>query len=204
MSWEPSVRTRHLTVIISMVLVTASALLCFNLARLLSVQVAVKHDKFEALKVPIHNAVQQAIFSRPLEAPQSAIAFDSNVRSLIKAGVNSPKGFAYVALLSLDGAVIANSDPQNLAQTYGQPNSRVKPMDGEEGFESSRWYRQLWDLWRNNDVYQIEKPVSFRNEPFAKLVAGIPISQFREDLWPAIKLSGVFASIVVFICLLSA
>lgn len=204
MSWEPSVRTRHLTVIISLVLVTASALLCFSLARLLSVQVVAKHDKFEALKAPIHNAVQQAIFSRPLEPPQNAIGFDSNVRSLIKAGVSNPKGFAYVALLSLDGAVIANSDPQNMAQTYGQPTSRVKPMAGEEGFESSRWYRQLWELWRNDNVYQVENTVSFRNEPFARLVAGIPASQFREDLWPAIKLSGVFASIIVFLCLLTA
>jgi signal transduction histidine kinase len=204
MSWEPSVRTRHLTVIVSLVLVTASALLCFNLARLLSVQVVAKHDKFEALKVPIHDAVQQAIFSRPLDAPQNAIGFDSNVRSLIKAGVSNPKGFAFVALLSLDGAVIANSDPQNLAQTYGQPNSRVKPMAGEVGFESSRWYRQLWELWRNDDVYQVENTFSFKNEPFAKLVAGIPASQFREDLWPAIKLSGVFASIIVFLCLLTA
>jgi signal transduction histidine kinase len=204
MSWEPSVRTRHLTVIISLILVTASALLCFNLARLLSVQVTAKHDKFEALKVPIHNAVQQAIFSRPLESPQNAIGFDSNVRSLIKAGVSNPKGFTYVALLSLDGAVIANSDPQNLAQTYKQPNSRVKPMAGDEGFESSRWYRQLWDLWSTEDVYQIENTFSFKNEPFAKLVAGIPASQLREDLWPAIKLSGVFALIIVGLCLLTA
>src|SRR5262249_21071719 len=145
MSWEPSVRTRHLTVIISLVLVTASALLCFNLARLLSVQVAAKHDKFEALKVPIHNAVQQAIFSRPLEAPQNAIGFDSNLRSLIKAGVSNPKGFSYVALLSLDGAVIANSDPQNLGQTYKQPNSKVQKINGEEGLQTSRVVRHLWD-----------------------------------------------------------
>ena len=94
MSWEPSVRTRHLTVIIALVLATASALLCFNLARLLSVQVAAKHEKFETLKVPIYYAVQQAIFNRPLEPPHAAIGFDSDVRSLIKSGVSNPKGFA--------------------------------------------------------------------------------------------------------------
>jgi hypothetical protein len=127
MSWIPSVRTRHLTVIISLVLVTAGTLLCFNLARLLSVQVAAKHDKFEALKVPIHNAVQQAIFSRPLEAPQNAIGFDSNLRSLIKAGVSNPKGFSYVALLSLDGAVIANADIQ-AAQQQGQTAHRGRGL----------------------------------------------------------------------------
>ena len=201
MSWEPSVRTRHLTVIIFLVLVTASAMLCFNVARLLNAQTAAKHEKFRALEIPIYNAIQQAIFNRPLETPQTAIAFDANVRSLIKAGVNNPKGFAYVALISLDGVVIANSDPQNLAQTAGQPNSRVKLM---KDFAASRWYRQLWDLWRNDNVYEIEKTLSFRNEPFARLVAGAPASQFREDLWPTIKLSVVFASIIAGLCVLTA
>src|SRR5215510_5249436 len=141
MTWEPSVRTRHLTVIIFLILVTASALLCFNLARLLNAHAAAKHEKFDLLKVPIYNAAQQAIFNRPLETPQTAIGFDSNVRSLIKVGANDPKGFSYVALISLDGAVIAYSDPRNLLQTAGQPYSRIKPMNK---FESSRWYNQLW------------------------------------------------------------
>src|SRR5215472_10789062 len=144
MSWEPSVRTRHLTVIIFLILVTASALLCFNLARLLNAHAAAKHEKFDLLKAPLFNAVQQAIFSRPLETPQTAISFDPNVRSLIKAGANDPKGFAYVALISLDGAVLAYSDPHNLLQSAGQPYSKITAM-GQ--FESSRWYRQLWDLW---------------------------------------------------------
>ncbi|MGH9751999.1 MAG: sensor histidine kinase [Blastocatellia bacterium] len=201
MSWEPSVRTRHLTVIISLILVTASAMLCFNLARLLNVQTMAKHDNFRALESPIHTAAQQAIFNRPLDPPQTAIAFDPNVRALIKAGVSNPKGFAYVALISPDGVVIANSDPQNLAQTAGQPNSRVKPM---KDFASSRWHRQLWNLWRNDNVYEIEKMLSFRNEPFARLVAGAPAAQFREDLWPTIKLSVVFASIIAGLCMLTA
>lgn len=204
MSWEPSVRTRHLTVIISLILVTASAMLCFNLARLLNVQTAARHDKFRTLEIPIYNAVQQAIFNRPLETPQNAIAFDANVRALIKASVTNPKGFAYVALISPDGAVITNSDPQNLTQTAAGPNSRVKPMAGKDGFASSRWYGQLWDLWRNDNVYEIEKTLSFRNEPFARLVAGAPASQFREDLWPTIKLSVVFASIIAGLCVLTA
>jgi hypothetical protein len=197
MSWEPSVRTRHLTAIISLILVTVSLLLCFNIERLLNAHTAGRQDKFRALENPIYNAIQQAIFNRPLETPQNAIAFDANLRSLIKGGVNNPKGFAYVALISPDGAVIANSDPQDLAQTAGQPASRVKPI---KDFASWSWYRQLWDLWRNDNVYEIEKTLSFRNEPFARLVAGAPASQFREDLWPTIKLSLVFASIIAGVC----
>ncbi|MGE0131112.1 MAG: PAS domain-containing sensor histidine kinase [Blastocatellales bacterium] len=201
MSWEPSVRTRHLTVIIFLILVTASALLCFNLARLLNAHAAAKHEKFGLLEIPVYNAAQQAIFNRPLETPQSAIGLDSNVRSLIKAGANDSKGFAYVALISLDGAVMASSDPQNLLQTTGQPHSRIKSMNQ---FEASRWYRQLWDLWRNDNVYEIQKTFNFRNEPFARLVAGIPSTRFREDLAPTIKLSLIFASIIAGLCLLTA
>ena len=201
MSWEPSVRTRHLTVIIFLILVTAGALLCFNLARLLNAHASAKHDKFRVLEIPIYNSVQQAIFNRPLETPQTAISFDSNVRSLIKAGVSNPKDFAYVALISQDGAVIAYSDPQNLLQTTGQPNSRITQMSK---FESSRWYRQLWDLWRNDNVYEMQKGFDFRNKPFASLVAGVPASNFREDLAPTIQLSVIFALIIAGLCLLTA
>lgn len=201
MSWEPSVRTRHLTVIIFLILVTASALLCFNLARLLNAHAAAKREKFGLLEIPIYNAAQQAIFNRPLENPVSAISLDSNVRSLIKAGENDPKGFAYVALISLDGAVIAQSDPQNLLQTAGQPYSKIQSM-GQ--FESARWYRQLWDLWRNDNVYEIQKTFNFRNAPFARLVAGVPAMHFREDMSPTIKLSVIFASIIAGLCLLTA
>src|SRR5215467_14901113 len=201
MSWEPSVRTRHLTVIIFLILVTAGALLCFNLARLLNAHATAKHDKFRVLEIPVYNAVQQAIFNRPLETPQTAISFDSNVRSLIKAGVSNPKDFAYVALIAQDGAVIAYSDPHNLLQTAGQPHSRIIPMGK---FESSRWYRQLWDLWRNDNVYEMQKAFDFSNKPFASLVAGVPASSFREDLAPTIKLSGIFASIIAGLCLLIA
>jgi signal transduction histidine kinase len=201
MSWEPSVRTRHLTVIIFLILVTAGALLCFNLARLLNAHAAAKHDKFRVLEIPIYNSMQQAIFNRPLETPQTAISFDSNVRSLIKAGVSNPKDFAYVALISQDGAVIASSDPQNLLQSAGQPQSRIINLGK---LESSRWYRQLWDLWRNDNVYEMQKAFDFRNKPFASLVAGVPAASFREDLAPTIQLSVIFASIIAGLCLLTA
>src|SRR5262245_45003074 len=203
MSWEPSVRTRHLTVIIFLILVTAGALLCFNLARLINAHTAAKRDKFGLLEIPVYNAAQQAIFNRPLEDPRTAIGFDSNVRSLIKGGANDSNGFAFVALISPDGAVIANSDPRNLLRGAGQQDSGVKPMGD---FESARWYRQLWDLWRNDHIYKIEKPFTFgsRNEPFANLIAGVPASSFRADLWPTIKLSVIFASIIAGLCLLTA
>jgi signal transduction histidine kinase len=201
MSWEPSVRTRHLTVIIFLIIVTASALLCFNLARLLNAHAAAKREKFGLLETPVYEAAQQAIFTRPYENPQSAIGLDANVRGLLKAGAHDPKDFAYCALISPDGAVIAQSDPHNVLQRVGQPNSPIKPI-GQ--FESSRWYRQLWDLWRHDHVYEIQKTFNLKNEPFAKLIAGVPAARFREDLAPTIKLSFIFASIIAGLCLLTA
>ncbi len=201
MSWEPSVRTRHLTVIIFLIIVTASALLCFNLARLLNAHAAAKHEKFGLLETPVYEAAQQAIFTRPYENPQSAIGLDANVRALLKAGAHDPKDFAYCALISLDGVVIAQSDPQSVLQRVGQPNSPIKSI-GQ--FESSRWYRQLWDLWRHDNVYEIQKTFNLKNEPFAKLIAGVPAARFREDLAPTIKLSFIFASIIAGLCLLTA
>lgn len=210
MSWEPSVRTRHLTVIIFLIIVTASALLCFNLARLLEAHGVAKHEKFKLIEKPIFNATQEAIFRRPLESPQSAIAFDQEVRMLIKASTydpktsraDDPKIFAYCALVSLDGAVIAQSDPHNLLQSVGGVSNRIKPI-GE--FEPSRWYYKLWELWRSDNVYEIQSNTfKFKNEPFAKLIAGVPAARFREDLAPTIKLSFIFASIIAGLCLLTA
>jgi signal transduction histidine kinase len=210
MSWEPSVRTRHLTVIIFLIIVTASALLCFNLARLLNAHAAAKHEKLKLIESPIFNAAQGAINRHPLESPQKAITLDQEVRMLIKASAydpktsaSHPKNFTYCALVSLDGAVMAQSDPHNLRQNVGGVSDRIKPF-GE--FESSRWYRQLWELWRNDYVYEIQskRDFTFKNEPFARLIAGVPAAHFREDLAPTIKLSFIFASIIAGLCLLTA
>jgi signal transduction histidine kinase len=214
MSWEPSVRTRHLTVIIFLIIVTASALLCFNLARLLNAHAAAKREKFKLIEKPIYEATREAILRRPLENSQNAITLDQEVRMLIKASTYDPKNstaddpkvFAYCALVSLDGAVIAQSDPHNLRQNVGGVSDRIKPF-GE--FESSRWYRQLWELWRHDDVYEIQSKTynlkkESKNEPFAKLIAGVPAARFREDLAPTIKLSFIFASIIAGLCLLTA
>src|SRR5262249_22059040 len=111
MSWEPSVRTRHLTVIIFLVLLAAGALLCFNVARLLNAHTAATHEKVGLLAEPISYASQQALFTRPLEKPEYAIGLDETVRKMIRASTeDQQKGFAYCALVAMDGAVIAQSD----------------------------------------------------------------------------------------------
>lgn len=197
MSWEPSVRTRHLTVIIFLIVIAAGTLLCFNVARLLSAHTTAKHEKFALLATPVSNIIQQAIFNRPLDEPKVAIQLDQNFRSLIDASTNSPRGFAYCALITLDGEVIHKSDPQKILQEGAQ----IVPISTLEG---ERWYGQLWRLWRSNRVYEVTETFKLSNEPFAKLVAGIPAADLRADLSPAIKLSLIFAAIIAGLCVLTA
>ncbi len=198
MSWEPSVRTRHLTVIIFLVLLAAGALMCFNIARLLNAHTAAKNEKFGLLADPISYAAQQAIFTRPLEKPEYAIGLDETVRKMIRASTeNQEKGFAYCALVAMDGAIIAQSDPQNLLEN---PN-RIKSL---KELETQRWYNQLLAFWRTNNVYEIDTTFKLSNQPFARLIAGVPASRFRADLSPVIKLSLIYAVIIGGLCVLTA
>src|SRR5262245_38136081 len=198
MSWEPSVRTRHLTVIIFLVLPATGSLLCFNIARLLNAHTAAKHEKFGLLAEPISYAAQQAIFTRPLEKPEYAIGLDETVRKMIRASTeDQQKGFAFCALVAMDGAVITQSDAQQVLQNP----QRVKSL---KELEARRWYNQLWELWGTNNVYQIETTFKLSNQPFARLIAGVPASKIRTDLGPVIKLSLIYAAIIGGLCLLTA
>jgi signal transduction histidine kinase len=198
MSWEPSVRTRHLTVIIFLVILATIAFLCFNTARLLNAHTAAKHEKFALLAEPISDSVQQAIFTRPLEKPEYAIGLDKTVRNMIRVSTeDQQKGFAYCALVGMDGAVIAQSDTQHILQNP----QRVKSL---RELEAMRWYAQLHALWRTNTVYQLETTFKLTNQPFAKLIAGVPASRIRTDLAPVIKLSLIYAAIIGGLCILIA
>lgn len=197
MSWEPSVRTRHLTVIISLVLIATATLLCFNIARLLNAHTTAKREAFQKVADPLSSFAQKAINTHPLEDQRSAISFDENVRTLIKTNVNETTDFAYVAIVASDGAIIAQSNPVNQIQQPG----KVFLM---EQFESARWYKQLWELWRHDYVYEMSWALNLDNKPFAKIIAGVPSSALRAELSPTVKLSLVFAAIIMGLCVLTA
>ncbi len=197
MRWEPSVRTRHLTVIIFLIIVVTGALVCFNIARLLNAQTTSRKDAIERLTDQLYTFAQQAINNRPLEEPKIAIALDDTVRSLIKASTGENKDFIYCALISTDGAIIAQSDPRNLIHSA----SKVRPVDQ---LQTGRWYRQLYQLWRYDYVYEQSTMISLSKKPFARLVAGVESGTIREKLSPAIKLSLIFGLIIASLCTLTA
>ncbi len=197
MSWEPSVRTRHLTVIIFLILLITGTLLCFNIARLLNAQTVSRKDSIERLADQLYTFAQQAINNRPLEEPQVAIGLDETVRSLIKASTGEGKDFIYCAMISSDGAIIAQSDQHNLLQTVG----RIKPI---EEYQAGRWYKQLWRLYRNDHIYELSSTISLSKKPFARVVAGVETSTLRSKLSPTIKLSLIFGLIMAGLCMLTA
>jgi signal transduction histidine kinase len=197
MSWEPSVRTRHLTVIISLVLIATATLLCFNIARLLNAHTTAKRESFEKIADPLSSFAQRAILTRPLEDQRLAISMDDTVRSLIKTNVGEEKEFAYVSIIATDGAVIAQSGPTTQAQLAG----KILSMDQ---LESARWYKQLWQLWRQDHVYEMNWALNLDNKPFAKIVAGVPAVILRNELSPTVKLSLVFGAIIMGLCVLTA
>lgn len=197
MSWEPSVRTRHLTVIISLILIATATLLCFNIARLLNAYTTAKRGAFEKVADPLSSFSQRAILNRPLEEPRLAIGLDETVRSLIKTNTGEDKDFAYCAVISTDGATLAQSDEHVQLRASG----RIMPM---EQLETARWYKQLWQLWKQDHIYEMTWALNLNNKPFAKIVAGVPASVLRAELAPTVKLSLIFAAIIMGLCVLTA
>ncbi|MFN0111286.1 MAG: sensor histidine kinase [Blastocatellia bacterium] len=197
MSWEPSVRTRHLTVIISLVLIATATLLCFNIARLLNAHTTAKREAFQKVADPLSSFAQKAINNHPLEDQRSAITIDDAVRTLIKTNAGENSDFAYTAIIASDGDVITQSHPLGLVR----PLHTVVPM---EQFESARWYKQIWDLWRHDNIYEMGWTLNLDNKPFARIITGVPASALRAELSPTVKLSLFFAAIIMGLCVLTA
>lgn len=206
MSWEPSVRTRHLAVIIILVILVTGAFLCFNISSLLNAQIASKENQPDPGYFPaaadnfadqLYTFAQRAIINRPLEEPQVAIGLDEGVRSMIKASTGRKKDFIYCAMESTDGAIIAQSDPLNILQSV----SKIKQIDE---LQNARWYKQLWMLYRDDDIYQLKSTLILNKKDFAHIITGVQASTLRAKLSPTIKLSLAVGIIIIGLCVLIA
>src|SRR5262245_61257628 len=132
MHWDPSVRTRHLTVIVALLLVAAGALLCFNLTRLLNLQLTAKHKAIETLADQVTPIAQQAILSHRQEPAQVAGGQDHALATLVKASVGERKDFAYCSIIAEDGTILAQTDPRDLRR-------HTERLFSFEAFESTLW-----------------------------------------------------------------
>jgi signal transduction histidine kinase len=206
MSWEPSVRTRHLAVIIILVILVTGAFLCFNISSLLNAQIASTENQPDPGYFPaaadnfadqLYTFAQRAIINRPLEEPQVAIGLDEGVRSMIKASTGKNKDFIYCAMESIDGAIIAQSDPLNILQSV----SKVKQINE---LQNARWYKQLWMLYHDDDIYQLKSTLILNKKDFAHIITGVQASTLRAKLSPTIKLSLAVGIIIIGLCVLIA
>jgi len=195
---DPSVRTRHLAVTIFLISLVALALTSFNTARYLNGEIRSRGEAVETLFLDqLSGITQEAIFAKPVTDPKISIAVDESVRALIKASTTEGSDLAYCAIIALDGQVLAISDEKNTLQD----RSNIKPFNE---LLHSRWYSQLWELYRENSVYEITILFRMGKDPFARLVVGIPAERFRSRLTPTLKLSLIFSLIVITFAILMA
>jgi signal transduction histidine kinase len=206
MSWEPSVRTRHLAVIIILVILVTGALLCFNIASMLNAQIAPEENQPDPGYFPaaaenftdqLFTFAQRAIYNRPLEEEQVAIGLDEGVRSMIKANTGKEKDFVYCAMQSIDGAIIAQSDPLNILESV----DKIKPI---KELQDARWYQQLWMLYHDDNIYELKKTLRLSGKDFAHIITGVQASTLRAKISPTIKLSLAVGVIIIGLCVLVA
>lgn len=190
MSWDPSVRTRHITILFALLLVAVGALLCFNLTRLVQAQLVARHKAIDMLADQVALIAQQAILAHPQEVPQVAVGQDPALATLVKGSISTSKDFVYCAIVATDGTILAQSDPLDLRRPGGQ-------LYHLEDFEHSNWAKQLFIVLRRDQLYELTTPISLSNKPFVNILAGVPTSGLRNDLLPSLQLGLVLTLIVL-------
>ena len=195
--WEPSVRTRHLTVIIALSLATVTAMTSFNLSRLVTLRVQDKARSHQALADALFQIAQPEILARPEANALSLLRENEAVRRMLSAVTGPDKDFSYVALTSADGILLAKSDPEDkLANSAAQ-----QPF---EKLSSAPWPRPLAMVLFTNREYQMRTSIKLGSQPFADVIAGISTLELRRALRLPLLLGGIFALSVVGIVLLFA
>jgi signal transduction histidine kinase/type II secretory pathway pseudopilin PulG len=185
--WNPSVRTRHLTICIVLVLLMVAALASFALARLVSQQLSAKRRAIETLTDQLTQFAQAAILNR------AALNETPPVVTLLQATTGETKDFAYCLLINKDGQEVAAADPQSVRQSSTLKVTRIVSF---ESLERARWLSLLWNVWRGDYVIEAKNSVSLDNQPFLTIVAGIPVAKFRRELAGAVSLILISAAML--------
>lgn len=196
--WDPSVRTRHVLVILALSL-TALGLLCgFSLTRLLGVKIAAKHRAQESLADALFSIAQHTINEQPNEEETTLLREERALATLLQAQTGAEREFTYTALLTVDGATLLEADPQQRRN----PGAAPRPI---EEFENAVWTRQLWHLFVRGDTsYELRTQLKLNNQPFAVIIAGVTAAQLRRELRAPLLLTLAFAGSLVGLILLGA
>jgi signal transduction histidine kinase len=197
MSWgQPSVRTRHLTVVVAVVLLAVGTLAAFNAWQLMSVDLGSRTENARLIAGLLSEFAQQAIDRKPTLDREVAIRDDPSVTSLLNASTSTAGDFDYVAIVSLEGATIKESDPNGLRQQTG----RITPA---ESFAHKRWIGQLSELWQHDRIVQFTSEFKISNKPFVRIVSGVSARSLRAG-GDAIRVSAIAALTIAGFALMAA
>lgn len=192
--WDPSVRTRHLAVILGLALTALGALTAFNLSRMLGVRLAARHRAQEALADALYQITQQVILENPSKDSRLLLRGNSAVTALLNATAGPDQEFSYAVLVSSEGSPIAE------AETPVHPG-KAAPL---EALERASWPKQLFLLAFTSREYEMRSALKLSNRPFAEIVTGVFTADLRRDLKFPAFLSAVFALTIAGLVLLAA
>lgn len=201
MNWQPSVRTRHLLVIVTLTLMAVCTLAFFHTAQSISSHLAAKRKLASTIATQIFKLAQEAVFRPPQQEPKVAISTDAGVRALLETSTQDGSDFAYVIIISKDGEIIAQSDPQGLHAQAEAKGLKLIPL---ETLEHQRWFHKLWSMGRVNRIYEIKIPISFRRQPFGEIVAGIPATVLWAELRSPLQLVMIVSLTAIAVLMLMA
>ena len=196
--WEPSVRTRHLIVVIALSFVAVVAIASFSLFRLVSLRVADKARAQESISDALFLIAQREILAKPdTKDPATLLKDDHDVQMLLRTEAGPAKDFEYVALVSSAGQLLAES---------GDSAARDQTLMAEpiERLSGAFWPKQFAIVLFSNRIYKKTISIKMDNSPFADVIAGISTSNMRRELRNPLLLTAIFALSVVGIVLLVA
>jgi len=196
--WEPSVRTRHLIVIIALSFAAVAAIASFSLLRMVALRVADKARAQESISDALFFIAQREILAKPeTKDPASLLKDNREVQMLLRTEAGSGKEFEYIALLSSAGTLLAESgDTANRDQTLN-----AEPI---ETLSRSFWPKQFAIVLLSDRVYKKIISIKKDSDPFADVIAGISTANMRRELRGPLLLSSIFALSVIGIVLLLA
>ncbi|MCW5968969.1 MAG: PAS domain-containing protein [Blastocatellales bacterium] len=191
--WDPSVRTRHLVAVMSLVLAAVALLTGFGASRLLGVKLIAIHRAEQALADALYLIAQRTILENPDQEPPALLGSDQAVRQLLELSTGPEREFAYAALVAVDGAPIVEA--RRPARRTSQPI---------ESLERSFWPVQLWKLRSSTENYELRTLLKLNNEPFVQIIAGVDGHRLRNDLRTPMLLTFIFGASLLGASLLAA
>jgi signal transduction histidine kinase len=195
--WEPSVRTRHLAVIIALSLVAVGTITSINLSRLVTLRIQDKARSHQALADALFQIAQPEILNSPQADALTLLSGNKSVQTMMTVTTGPEKDFSYVALISFEGKLLVKADPEGKLESGATP----EPF---EKLSTASAPRPLFIVLFTDREYQMRTSIKLGSQPFADVIAGISTVELRHALRTPLLLGVILALSVVGFVLLVA